>query len=64
MSYSHDQKRKIIRRFKRMWGSYGEDKWYQWYPHYQEYATEEKRKLQGELIGTLEDILRRRSHEI
>jgi len=51
MSYSHDQKRKIIRRFKR---KYGEDKWY---PHYQAYTTIEKIKLQGKPIGTLEDIL-------
>jgi len=50
MSYSHTQRRKTIKKFKK---EYGKD----WYGHFRSHAYEIKRKQAGPLIGTLADIL-------
>ena len=56
MSYSHTQRRKAIRRFKK---EYKE----RWYFHFSNYTQEIIRKKAGKYIGTLEEVmeLRRKS---
>jgi hypothetical protein len=49
MSYLHTQRRKLIRRLKLKWGD-------KWYPHFEEHIQKVKKELQGDLIGTLQDI--------
>lgn len=51
MSYSHNQKRKLIRKLKRV---FGQDKWF---PEYTKHRIAILKQLQGEPIGTLEDLV-------
>ena len=51
MSYSHTQRRKTIRRFKR---KFGDQKWYAMFLEYTARIVAEKL---GPPIGTLEDIV-------
>ena len=52
MSYSHTQRRKTIRRFKKQYGK-------EWYGHFRGFVAELVKKRLGPPIGTLEDILGR-----
>ena len=51
MSYAHDQRRKVIREFKRAWGD-------KWYPHFQNHVAGIRGKLQGTFIGSLQEIMK------
>ena len=50
MSYSHNQRKKTIKRFKKKYGK-------EWYSHFREFVEELKKKKLGKPIGTLEDLL-------
>ncbi len=50
MSYSHTQRRKTIRRYKKLYGK-------EWYKPFREYVAELVKKQLGPPIGTLADIL-------
>ena len=51
MSYSHTQRKKTIKRFKKQYGN-------RWYDPFREFVKELVKKRLGPPIGTLEDILR------
>jgi len=62
MSYSHTQRRKKIKNLKNL---FNKDKWHpKWYPKFQEYVAECKKKMEGEPLGTLEEVMTNRGTDL
>lgn len=49
MSYSHTQRRKRIRRYKKLYGK-------EWYKYFREYVAEFEKKQLGRSFGTFADV--------